>query len=69
MQHIVELSPIYVSHVIDCEDEDDGTSIAADGAVTVINQHALVNASHEVNSLSAIATGIPAQQWAPALHA
>ena len=69
MRHIDELSGIYVSHVIHCEDKDNDTSVAAERACIVIYQHAFINASHEVNSLSAIATGMPVQQWATALHA
>jgi len=69
LQHSVWLSPIYVSHVLNGGDEYDKDSIATERAFIVIYQHAFVIASHEVDSLSAVALGMPAQQWAPALHA
>ena len=50
-------------------DEYNRNSIATERAFGVIYQRAFVDASHEVDSLSAIATGMPAQQWATALHA
>lgn len=50
-------------------DEYNKNSIATERAFIVIYQSAFVDASREVDSLSAIATGMPAQQCATALHA